>query len=167
MLAADLTLLRDASASAFPGINPGHLFFFFLLLFHSYRNKLSEKISGNVKTIIIHFKIAVLGHLISTSCWKMRLWQTDTFHNTELGGKQSGWGTRHVLKQPRAALAGAVPARLLQNGPAMAPCPLGSHRAGSLPKRRGGGTRCCRHLGVLGLQPERLSNRETCRRQRA
>lgn len=48
-------------------------FFFFFFLFCSYRNKLSEKISGNVKTIIIHFKIAVLGHLISTSCYKMRL----------------------------------------------------------------------------------------------
>lgn len=119
-------------------------FFFFFFLFCSYRNKLSEKISGNVKTIIIHFKIAVLGHLISTSCYKMRLQQTDTFHNTELGGRQVGLG--NVLCG-KAALS-FVPCSL-------GLCPPGSSRAAQLwhpvpsavtapaplPKRRDGGSR--------------------------
>lgn len=109
-LATDPPSLRDASVSAFPGVIPGHSGFF--LFFCFCRNKSRGKSSGNEKTVITPFKLAVPGHPISPSRDKARLEPADTSHHP---ARRAVWpGSPSLCLAP-------------QHGPAMAPCPLSGH----------------------------------------
>lgn len=156
-LATDPPSLRDASVSAFPGVIPGHSGFF--LFFCFCRNKSCGKSSGNVKTVITPFKLAVLGRPISPSRYTARLEQADTSHHMERRE------TCCVAREP-VPLPGS-PARP-GNGtlsPQQPPRPLGSRRNAGAAAR--GGV-CCRHWESRGFRGSGCrAARELCRRQQA